>query len=94
MTHQQKKNKIDRIEPTSENPTGRAGLTPWVRYLERLNIYQLLDRYFGSIRKSSKGIRGTEAFKQLFCFFLDGTDLHLTCFDHLATDTGYAATIW
>jgi hypothetical protein len=93
MAHQRTKNKIDRIEPTSENLTGRAGLTLWVRYLERINIYQLLDRYFGSIRKSSKGIGVAEAFKQLLCFFLDGTDLHLTHFDHLAADTGYAATI-
>ena len=57
MTHQQTKNKIDRIEPTSDTLTSRADLTPWVRYLERINIYQLLDRYFGSIRKSSKGAR-------------------------------------
>jgi len=34
-----------------------------------------------------------EALKQLLCFFLDGTAPHLTYFDHLATDTGYAATI-
>ena len=34
-----------------------------------------------------------EAFKQLLCFFLDGTNLHLPYFDHLAADTGYAATI-
>ena len=34
-----------------------------------------------------------EAFKQLLCFFLDGTDLHLTYFDHLVSDTGYASTI-
>ncbi len=93
MTRQQGKNKIDRIAPTSENLTGRAGLTPWVHYLESINIYALLDRYFGSIRKSSKGIKVAEAFKQLLCFFLDGTDLHLTYFDHLAADTGYAATI-
>ena len=103
MTHQRTKNKIDRIEPTSDSLTGRAGLTPWVRYLDRINIYRLLDRYpsevrlhgagFGTIRKSSKGIRVAEAFKQLLCFFLDGTDLHLTYFDHLATDSGYAAAI-
>jgi hypothetical protein len=93
MTQQPRNNKVDRIEPTSENLTGCAGLTPWVRYLERINIYRLLTRYFGSIRKSSKGIRVVEAFKQVMCFFLDGTDMHLTYFDHLAADTGYASTI-
>ena len=103
MSHQQRKHKVDGIEPASRNLTSRAGLTPWVRYLERINIYQLLDRYpsevrphgagFGSIRKSSKGIRVAEAFNQLLCFFLDGTDLHLTYFDQLAADTGYASTI-
>lgn len=93
MTRQRTKNKIDRIELTSDNLTSRAGLTPWVHYLDRINIYGLLDRYFGSIRKSSKGVNVAEAFKQLLCFFLDGTDLHLTYFDHLAADPGYAATI-
>ena len=96
MTRQRTKNKIDHIEPTTDNLTSRAGLTPWVRYLDSINIYVLLDRYpsevrlhgasFGSIRKSSKGITVTEAFKQLLCFFLDGTDPHLTRFDHLAAD--------
>ncbi len=93
MPHQQTKNKIDRIELTSENLSGRAGLAPWVRYLDRINLYQLLNRYFGTIRKSSKGVKVAEAFKQLLCSFLDGTDLHLTYFDHLAADPGYAATI-
>jgi hypothetical protein len=75
MTRQQTKNKIDRITPTCDNLTSRAGLTPWVRYLDRINIYGLLDRYpsevrlhgagFGSIRKSSKGVDVAEAFKQL-----------------------------
>ena len=88
MTRQRTKNKIDHIEPTTDNLTSRAGLTPWVRYLDSINIYVLLDRYFGSIRKSSKGITVTEAFKQLLCFFLDGTDPHLTRFDHLAADSG------
>ena len=93
MPHQQTKNKIDRIELTSENLSGRAGLAPWVRYLDRINLYQLLNRYFGTIRKSSKGVKVAEAFKQLLCSFLDGTALHLTHFDHLAADPGYAATI-
>ncbi len=39
MSHPRRKNKIDRIEPTSENLTGRAGLTPWVRYLERIKVH-------------------------------------------------------
>jgi len=93
MTRQRTKNNIDHIEPTTDNLTSRSGLTPWVRYLDSINIYGLLDRYFGSIRKSSKGVTVTEAFKQLLCFFLEGTDLHLTYFDHLAADIGYAATI-
>lgn len=87
------KTKIDRVEPTSEVLTGRAGLPFFVRYVEKINVSSPLERYFGSIRKHHKGIEVTEAFKQLLCFFLDGTSFHLTRFDELKKDKGYATAI-
>jgi len=87
------KTRIDRVGITSDNLTSRAGLTFLVHYLETIGIYPLLERYFGSVRGSAKGISVKEAFEQLICFFVDGTDLHLTRFDELAKDRGYASAV-
>jgi len=87
------KNKIDKIGITTDNLTARGGLPFVVRYIESINIYPLLERYFGSIRKSRKGMQISELFKQIFCFFIDGTSFHLTRFDDLSKDRGYASSI-
>lgn len=85
--------KIEKIGTTTETITARGGLAFIVRYIEKINVYPLLERYFGSIRKNSKGLPVKELFKQIFCFFIDGTNLHLTRFDELCDDGGYAAAI-
>ena len=84
---------IDRVEITSETLTGRGGLSLFVRYLRNIGIYPQLETFFGSIRRSRKGQPVTEIFKQLFCFFLDGTSRHLVQFDALSRDPGYAGAI-
>lgn len=84
---------IDRIECTADTLTSRGGLSLFVRYLRNIALYPQLKTFFGSLRKSRKGYPVEEVFKQLFCFFLDGTSRHLTYFDHLAGDEGYAAAI-
>jgi hypothetical protein len=85
--------KISAIEITNDRLTGRAGLALFVTYLHQVSIFPLIDRFFGSIRKSRKGIAVFELFKQVLCFMADGTSRHLTYFDQLAKDTGYAGTI-
>ena len=87
------KTTIDRVGITSDKLTSRAGLTFLVHYLETIDIYSLLERYFGGVRQSAKGIQVKEAFKQLICFLVDGTDLHFTYFDELAKNRGYAKAI-
>ena len=87
------KTTIDRVGITSDKLTSRAGLTFLAHYLETIDIYSLLERYFGGVRQSAKGIPVKEAFKQLICFLVDGTDLHLTYFDELAKNRGYAKAI-
>lgn len=62
-------------------------------YIENVTIYPLLSRFFGSIRKNKKGQAVTSLFKQLFCFFIDGTSFHLTRFDELKRDESYADII-
>jgi hypothetical protein len=85
------RNVIDRVEATSDTLTSRGGLSLFVRYLRNIAIFPVLERLFGSLRKSSKGQPVSEVFKQIFCFLLDGTSRHLVHFDALKTDAGYAA---
>ncbi len=67
---------FDGVEITSDTLTGRGGLALFSRYVRNLEILPHLDRLFGSMRKSSKGLPVTILFHQLFCFFLDGTSRH------------------
>ena len=91
--YRKKELKISAIEVTNERLTGRAGLTLFVAYLHQIGIYPLLDRYFCSIRKNRKGVAVFELFKQVLCFMADGTSRHLTYFDQIADDPGYAGSI-
>ena len=45
------------------------------------------------MRKSKKGLPIWNLFKQIFCFFYDGTSRHVVCFDKLQKDDGYTAAI-
>ena len=85
--------KIRRIEVTSERLTGRAGLALFVTYLHQIQIFGPIERWFGALRKNRKGICIPELFKQMLCFFVDGTSRHLTYFDQLKQDEGYAGSI-
>ena len=73
--------------------TGRGGLALFNRYLSMVGIFTLLDEHFGSKRKSAKGQAIWKLFKQVFLFFFDGTSRHLTYFDELKKDEGYASAI-
>ena len=84
---------FDGVEITSDTLTGRGGLVLFSRYVRNLELFGDIDRLFGSMRKSSKGLPVTVLFHQLFCFFLDGTSRHLVRFDELKRDDGYAAAI-
>jgi hypothetical protein len=85
--------KIRRIEVTSDRLTGRAGLALFVAYLHQIQIFSRIERWFGALRKNRKGICIPELFKQMLCFFVDGTSRHLTYFDQLKQDAGYAGSI-
>jgi hypothetical protein len=85
--------RINKIDVTDDTLTGRGGLALFSRYLETIGIFALLASEFGHLRKSSKGLAIWKIFKQILCFFLDGTSRHLTYFDHIKKDDGYAATI-
>ena len=65
----------------------------FVRYLSQVNIYALLLDSFRGLRRSEKGRPIWDIFKQVFCFFYDGTSRHLVYFDQLKRDEGYAAVL-
>jgi hypothetical protein len=84
---------INDVDITTDVLSSRAGLTLFVRYLRGVNLFPYIEEVFCRIRKSRKGQEISEMFKQLFCFFLDGTSRHLVHFDTLKQDEGYAGSI-
>ena len=58
--------RISKVETTTDTITGRGGLALFSRYLETINIFDMLDGKFGDIRKSSKGLAVWILFKQVF----------------------------
>jgi len=85
--------KINKVGVTEDTLTGRGGLALFVRYLSQVNIYALLFNCFSHLRRSEKGQPIWNIFKQVFCFFYDGTSRHLVYFDQLKRGEGYAAVI-
>lgn len=91
--YRKKELKINAIETTEDRLTGRAGLALFIAYLHSIELFALIDRFFGSIRKSRKGADVCVLFKQVLCFMVDGTSRHLSYFDELSKDAGYAGSI-
>ena len=87
------KSKITDFQTTSEQFSGRAGLAPVSRYLDAVGITRILARGFNFLKKNAKGSPLRSIFHQIICYFFDGTDLHMSRFDHLKRDTGYAGVI-
>lgn len=86
--------RISRVEPTDERITGRGGLNLFVRYLDRTEVVsRLLLPRLRCLRKNRKGASVYSMIKQLLCFFMDGTSRHLSSFDELSKDEGYAGAI-
>ena len=84
---------LSKVETTLDTLASRGGLSIFSRYLERTGIFGLLEETFGSLRKSKKGLSVWNLFHQLIFFFADGTSRHLSYFDQLKVDAGYAASI-
>lgn len=84
---------ITRLEATSDTMTGRGGLNLLVKYIEAIGISSLVASRFSHFRKNKKGARLVSLFKQILCFFFDGTSHAVSYFDDLKKDGGYAAII-
>jgi len=85
--------KISHIEATQDNLTDRAGMLLFSRYLEQIGILSFLCPYFMAVRTRNRGVTVHNILKQIICFLADGTRRHLTYFDSLKQDEGYASMI-
>jgi hypothetical protein len=56
-------------------------------------VFPTFEKLFRSIRKNKKSQPLASIFKQTICFLADGTSSHMSYFDDLKTDEGYAAGI-
>jgi hypothetical protein len=85
--------KIKDVAITSERITGRGGLSLFLRYLEKSNLFSLLESVFKSLRKSRKGKSVSFILRQIMVFMMDGTSRAISHFDILQKDEGYAAAL-
>jgi hypothetical protein len=85
--------RICKIESTSDNLTSRGGLALFNRYMDKTGVLDILGTSFHHVRRNRKGISVRDMARQVLCWLADGTSRHLTYFDKLKKDSGYAATI-
>ena len=84
---------ISKVGITEDTLTSRGGLALFSRYIRHVEIFPELNRLFGALRTSGKGLPVTALFHQIFCFLVDRTSRHLVYFDNLKKDEGYALGI-
>jgi len=88
------KTKISKISITNDKISSRGGLALFLRYIENAGVYKLIkDTLISKLVIGNKGLRLTSFLKQMFAFFIDGTDLSLSSFDKKKTDIGLIATL-
>lgn len=88
-----KQAKIAKVEATPEKICGRGGLFFFLRYIENIHFYSLLETHFGFLKTAIKGLSLYQFMKQLLAHFVNGTDLSMTEFDRRKQDDAYAAVL-
>ena len=88
------KTKINKIGVTNDKISSRGGLPLFLRYIENIGIYELISNtILSKLVFGSKGLRLVSFLKQMFAFFMDGTDMSLTSFNDKKTDIGYTSSL-
>lgn len=86
--------KITKIGTTNDKISGRGGLSLFLRYVENIGLYGLVSSIIlPQIFQSSKGLQLQGFLKQIFAFFMDGTNMAISGFDQSKKDEGYAALL-
>ena len=92
-TNNSKSYRITKLGTTEDTLTSRGGLAFFVKYVERVGVVGVLLTKFEGIKKSAKGVSIGNLFLQVLYFFFDGTSRHVSYFDELKKDSGYAAVV-
>jgi len=86
--------KITKISVTNDKISGRGGLSFYLRYIENIGLYKLIANTLISLLLiGNKGLQLHQFLKQMFAFFMDGTNMSISSFDKKKVDTGYAAVL-
>lgn len=85
---------ITKIGITNDKISGRGGLPLFLRYIETAGLYKLMSSTILSLFSvGAKGLGLHQFLKQMFAFFIDGTDMSIASFDNKRKDEGYAALL-
>jgi hypothetical protein len=88
------KTKISKIKATDEKISARGGLTLFLRYVENIKLYELINSIvILKLIFGSKGLSLQQFLKQMFAYFIDGTDMSISGFDKKKTDKGYTSVL-
>jgi hypothetical protein len=86
--------KITKIGITNDKISGRGGLPFFLRYIENIGLYGLISNTLISLLLvGNKGLQLKQFLKQIFAFFMDGTNMSIVSFDKKKADDGYAAIL-
>ena len=88
------KTKINKISITDDKMTARGGITLFLRYIENIKLYELISNVvLLKVVFGNKGLKLQQFLKQMFAFFIDGTDMSMAGFDKKKIDKGYTAVL-
>ena len=86
--------KITKLGITNKKISARGGISLFLCYIQNVKLYGLISISLGSfIFLSSRGLQLEQFLKQMFAFFIDGTDMSISSFDRKKKDEGYAALL-
>jgi len=86
--------KITKIGVTNDKITARGGLPLVLRYIEKIGLYSLISNNIISLfTTNNKGLQLLQFLKQIFAFFIDGTNMSISGFDAKKKDEGYASLL-
>ncbi len=88
------KTKINKIKVTNEKISARGGISLFLRYIEKIKLYELINSIvILKLIFGNKGLSLQQFLKQMFAYFIDGTDMSISSFDEKKKDKGYAAIL-
>ena len=66
----------------------------FLHYIENIKLYELISSVvLLKVVFGNKGLKLQQFLKQMFAFFIDGTDMSISGFDKKKTDKGYTAIL-